>query len=1103
MRFAAAPSLVLALWALPAVAAPPPLFVQENCKQNTGAVNSAATTLASASAAGNLLVLVVGWNSSSATITSVADNLGNTYLPAFAFVHNGAATFPQNIQTFYASNVATGTITVTVTLNMNTPAIGGAIEVMLHEYSGIAASTPLVATKTGSSTTPNAGPITTLRPNAVYVAHTMHTNTVLGVNAPFTVRGACGDKSADDIPATAGSNTVTFTANTSAQWTASLVAFEVPASANGQPCSGPVDCTSDFCVDGVCCDSVCGQGSATDCQSCKGAMTGGPDGTCGVVTAAAAYQCRSAVSNCDVPETCTGASTACPADSFQPATTVCRAAVDLCDLAENCTGSSAQCPADQLQPSGHTCRAAVDVCDVAESCNGVATACPSDQFVASTVVCRASVDVCDVPEQCTGTSAACPADQFQPSTLVCRPSADVCDETENCTGTSAACPADQFQPNTFTCRTAQGICDVAELCTGASASCPVDQYQPATQQCRPSAGLCDVSESCTGAGPLCPPDQFAPSTQQCRAAAGVCDIAESCTGTSAACPADAFQPATQVCRASTGPCDAAESCTGSSASCPADHAAPDGTACPDGVFCNGAEACVAGVCTPGMAVMCIDPFMEQVLFCDEDAGMCEPVANSPPLIKHNALPTAGLGLPYAFNADGRVDATGSRPMTYGTCGGPAGFVVEPLTGAVTWTPADLDAGTLCVSASNANGSDQYSFTVQISAPSGAAPVASFTATPDTVAPGLHVGFDGGASTADPSTPLVEYRWDLGMGGVPANGVGVLQSYLVSAGYQPELTVVDAVGRTDATKRPVHVLSGDGGMPPSARIVASAVSGADSLSVSFHCDCQAGSAPVAQLLWWFGDGTSTDMTPTHVFAPGRYRVRLTAIDGAGLFATDAVEIVVTRGAVEPPSCRLYAGPPQGVAPLQSDVRAVFGSAHPIVRHDIAFSDGGTVSAAEVAVSVAAPGVEPLQLTVEDDQQLPCYDGVDVWAVGPGRSGATHIVVSSTLTATCGTPFQYTPAAIGARPLAWTLVSGPGGTLDPGTGQLQWVPSAQDVGTQTFQLHADGPDGTADARVDVGVTCTGSRNLVAGCSCEAGPGGVALLLGLLALARRRCR
>jgi PKD repeat protein len=409
---------------------------------------------------------------------------------------------------------------------------------------------------------------------------------------------------------------------------------------------------------------------------------------------------------------------------------------------------------------------------------------------------------------------------------------------------------------------------------------------------------------------------------------------------------------------------------------------------------------------------------------------------------------------------------------------------------------------LCVSASNAFGEDRYNFTVTVTAPSGAGPVASFAAMPDPVVPGVPVNFDASASTADPSTPLVEYRWDFGAGGAPDNGVTTKATYLVSAGYQGELTVVDAVGRTDATKQAIRVLGADAGMPPTALIVASASSGADSLSVSFQCNCQAGSAPITQLLWWFGDGTSTELMPTHVFAPGRYRVRLTAVDAAGLFATDAMEIVVTSGAVQPPLCRLYAGPPQGAAPFQSDLRAVFGSVNPIVRHDLTLPDGGVSTATELSLDVPGPGVEPVQLTVEDDHHLPCYDSVDVWGLSPGRSGATRVIVTSGLAASCGMPFQYTPAAMGSRPLTWTLVSGPGGTMDAATGQLHWVPSGADVGTQTFQVHADGPDGPSDARFDVTVTCSDPRHLVAtGCGCNAGPGGLALLLLGFALARRR--
>jgi len=59
--------------------------------------------------------------------------------------------------------------------------------------------------------------------------------------------------------------------------------------ANGQPCSGPTQCVSGFCADGVCCNSACGDA----CQSCS-------TGTCSSVKRAD-----------DVPQ-CTGTKTCNP-----------------------------------------------------------------------------------------------------------------------------------------------------------------------------------------------------------------------------------------------------------------------------------------------------------------------------------------------------------------------------------------------------------------------------------------------------------------------------------------------------------------------------------------------------------------------------------------------------------------------------------------------------------------------------------------------------------------------------------------------------------------------------------------------------------------------
>jgi hypothetical protein len=82
----------------------------------------------------------------------------------------------------------------------------------------------------------------------------------------------------------------------------------------GLACTQDAQCQSGSCVDGVCCESACGGGSANDCQACSVAAGGAVDGTCGAVRADAAVVCRPSAVACDVAEVCDGTSLSCPAD---------------------------------------------------------------------------------------------------------------------------------------------------------------------------------------------------------------------------------------------------------------------------------------------------------------------------------------------------------------------------------------------------------------------------------------------------------------------------------------------------------------------------------------------------------------------------------------------------------------------------------------------------------------------------------------------------------------------------------------------------------------------------------------------------------------------
>jgi MYXO-CTERM domain-containing protein len=100
-----------------------------------------------------------------------------------------------------------------------------------------------------------------------------------------------------------------------------VVSGEVEGLALAQPCSNTAECDSGFCVDGVCCDTACGGSSPDDCQACSVSAGATEDGACGLVTAG--QTCRPASAACDIPETCDGSSTVCPADAQAPDGTEC------------------------------------------------------------------------------------------------------------------------------------------------------------------------------------------------------------------------------------------------------------------------------------------------------------------------------------------------------------------------------------------------------------------------------------------------------------------------------------------------------------------------------------------------------------------------------------------------------------------------------------------------------------------------------------------------------------------------------------------------------------------------------------------------------------
>ncbi len=271
----------------------------------------------------------------------------------------------------------------------------------------------------------------------------------------------------------------------------------------GLGCSSASECTTGYCVDGVCCDDPCGGGDANDCLACSTAAGALRNGTCAVLPLATL--CRPSAGPCDPPEYCNGADATCQGDILTVRGAPCRPAVGPCDIVETCDGFAASCPPDALVPFGTPCRPVAGLCDVEEFCDGGAPSCPSDAFAPAGTPCRPAADLCDVEEVCGGGAPSCPPDAFASMGMPCRPAAGPCDVEEACDGTSLLCPPDQLATG-LECRSSAGPCDLPELCDGADPACPpdapvvdCDDRDPCTDD------LCDGIGGCRHVAVTAPP----------------------------------------------------------------------------------------------------------------------------------------------------------------------------------------------------------------------------------------------------------------------------------------------------------------------------------------------------------------------------------------------------------------------------------------------------------------------------------------------------------------------------------------------------------------------------------------------------------------------
>jgi chitodextrinase len=201
-----------------------PGFVQGNFS-SPGAGSSLSVPFQSAQTAGDLNVVLVGWNQATSGVQSITDTKGNTYTVASGPTVNASGATQV---VYYAKNIvaaAAGTNAVMVTLNSSV----SYPDVRVLEFSGVDTTSPLDAAvaATGNGTTLNSGNLTTSAPNELLVAggYVQHSYTG-GAGAGFTqVLVSSWNLVEDAVATTAGSYSATSTAS-SGYWVMQLLAFK-------------------------------------------------------------------------------------------------------------------------------------------------------------------------------------------------------------------------------------------------------------------------------------------------------------------------------------------------------------------------------------------------------------------------------------------------------------------------------------------------------------------------------------------------------------------------------------------------------------------------------------------------------------------------------------------------------------------------------------------------------------------------------------------------------------------------------------------------------------------------------------------------------------
>ena len=217
-----------------------PTFVQATSATPQTASASVIVTYPVAQTAGNLNVVVVGWNDTTSTVSMVGDSLGNNY--ALAIGPTTGTGLRQSI--YYAAGIRSGINTVTVRFNQ----AARYVDIRVLEYRGVDPANPVDVTAgaAGSGSTASSGAATTRSASDLIFGAGTTAQRFSAAGVGFISRiitSPDGDIAEDETVSTSGSYNATAS-NTWGSWAMQMVAFRASGQGSGNPAAPTVSAIS-------------------------------------------------------------------------------------------------------------------------------------------------------------------------------------------------------------------------------------------------------------------------------------------------------------------------------------------------------------------------------------------------------------------------------------------------------------------------------------------------------------------------------------------------------------------------------------------------------------------------------------------------------------------------------------------------------------------------------------------------------------------------------------------------------------------------------------------------------------------------------------------